>query len=373
MHFTIDRSQFLKALSHGQSVVEKRTAVPILGNVLLHAQDGKLHLTTTDMDIALIESVDAEVVTGGITTVSAQMIFDIIRKMPEGSRIEISYSIEQEHLFIKTNRSRFQLPCLNAEDFPKLNHGELPHHFKINGSVLRRLIDKARFAMSIEETRYFLNGIHFHPHQKDGQLVLRSIATDAHRLACIEAPLPSGAEQMPGIIVGRKTVNEVRKLLEESDTDITIGLSSNRIEFALHNAILTSRLIDGTYPDYEKAIPLHNDKKVIVNLKEFASAVDRVATVANDKAHVIKCDFRPEQLELSAIGQDAGAANEEMSIDYQGTGSVQIGFNAKYLLDITQQIDEEEAEILLFDGNAPAIIKGTKDHQSMFVLMPMRV
>jgi DNA polymerase-3 subunit beta len=373
MKLSIDKATFLKALSHGQSVVERRTTIPILSHVLLSATSSGLSLTTTDMDLALIETIPAEVAEQGRTTVSAHMLFDIVRKLPDGVAIELSLDSEAGILALKAGRSRFRLSCLPAEDFPELTHGELPYRFNMPVSVLKKLLDKARFAMSTEETRYYLNGIHFHPVEKPEGSVLRSVATDAHRLAFIETPLPKGAEGMPGIIIGRKTVTEIRKLLDESDQEISIGLSSTRIEFALQNAVLSSRLIDGTFPDYEKAIPLSNDKVLIFDAKSFASAVDRVATVASDKVRVIKVSLSQNALTLSASGQDMGSAVEEMAVDYENDTPVDIGFNAKYLLDIAQQIDEDEAKMVLADGAAPAIIRGANDLEATYVLMPMRV
>lgn len=373
MKFTIDRSVFLKALSHGQSVVERRTTVPILSHVLLSATPMGVSLITTDTDLALIETVSATVIEPGATTVSAQMLFDIVRKLPESSSIELSLSTETGQVHLKAGRSRFNLSYLPAEDFPQLTQGELPIHFTLPSATFKKLLDRAKFAMSTEETRYYLNGIHLHALERDGQKFLRSVATDAHRLAYIEVPLPTGAENMPGIIVGRKTITEVRKLVDEATTEVSISLSPTRIEFAFENAVLSSRLIDATYPEYEKAIPLGNDKTAIVDAKAFAAAVDRVATVSNDKVRAIKVNLTNNALMLSAASHDLGSATEEMAIDFPHETPIEIGFNARYLLDIAQQIDEDEAQVLLANGDAPAIIKGINDQEATYVLMPMRV
>lgn len=378
MKLTIDRTVFLKALSHGQSVVERRTTIPILSHVLLQTTEQGLSLTTTDMELALIETIPATITEHGSTTVSAHMLFDIVRKLADGVMIELSLNTESGHgesgqLQLKSGRSKFNLSCLPAEDFPQLTQGELPFSFTIPAAVLKRLLDRARFAMATEDNRYYLNGIHFHPHQKNGGFVLRAVATDAHRLACIEAPLPVGAQDMPGIIVARKTVTEIRKLLDETEEEVTVRLSDKRIEFSLPHAVLSSRLIDGTYPDYEQAIPQENDKIMIVDAKSFASAVDRVATVTTEKLRIIKMTTTENNLMLSAASHELGSAVDEMAVDFPHQTTIEIGFNARYLLDIAQQIDEDEAQIALCDGNSPAIISGINDKAAFFVIMPMRV
>lgn len=373
MKLTIDRAVFLKALSHGQSVVERRTTIPILSHVLLQTTDAGLTLSTTDMDLALQEMIPAEIHEPGAITVSAHMLFDIVRKLPDGLAIDLSLNPENGQLTLKAGRSKFNLSSLPIDQFPQLTQGDLPHAFQLETTTLKRLIDRAKFAMSSEDTRYYLNGIYLHAHGDGTNKILRSVATDAHRLACIEAAIPAGAEDIPGIIVGRKTVTEVRKLLDETEGNVSVRLSPTRIEFVLPNAILSSRLIDGSYPDYEQAIPTGNDKQIILDAKSFAAAVDRVATVATDKLRVIKMHVSNNTITLSAASHELGSAVEEIPVDYAGDDAVEIGFNARYLLDIAQQIGDDEAQIMLADGSSPALIRGMNDSESLFVLMPMRV
>jgi DNA polymerase-3 subunit beta len=372
MKLTIDRSVFLKALSHGQSVVERRGTIPILSNVLLNATPMGLNLVTTDTDLALIETVPAVVAEPGATTVSAQMLFDIVRKLPEETTITLTFMPETGQLNIKGGKSRFNLSCLAPEDFPQLTQGDLPHHFSLPIATFKKLF-RTKFAMSTEETRYYLNGIHLHIIERNGQKILRSVATDAHRLAYVEVPAPQGSEGMPGIIIGRKTVTEVCKLLDETTAEVMIALSPTRIEFSFENAVLTSRLIDAIYPEYENAIPFGNDKTAIVDAKTFAAAVDRVATVSSEKVRAIKVNFSHNMVVLSAASHDLGNAMEEIAIDFPHDTPIEIGFNARYLLDIAQQIDEDEAQVVLNTEGAPAIIKGMKDHEATYVLMPMLV
>lgn len=374
MKLTIDKKSFLKALSHGQGVVEKHTTIPIMSHVLLDAESGILQLTTTDMDLALVEKVSAVVELPGKTAVSAHMLHDIVRKLTEGSQVCLELNKEKSQMRITSGASDFNISCMSAEEFPHIASAELPCNFKLPIATFRAVLDRSKFAMSTEETRYFLNGIHFHTIKNDaGELILRSVATDAHRLACVEMSSPTEANEMPGIIVGRKTINELRKLLNEDSDEIEIKLSDSRIEFIVGSAKLSSRLIDGTFPDYEKAIPYHNDKIAIVNAKEFAQAVDRVATIAVDKVRAIKVKVQSNKLLLTAASHEQGAAKEEVPADFPYDDSIEIGFNASYLMDVAGQINEEEAKLILSDSNSAAIMRGVNDNRATFVLMPMRV
>ena len=323
------------------------------------------------MELALIEIISATTEQEGATTVSAHMLFDIVRKLPEGP-IDFNLNAESQQLLITAGRAKFKLSYLPAEDFPHLTADTLPFSFKISAPTFKNLLDRSRFAMSSEETRYYLNGIYFHPYLKKDTKVLRCVATDSHRLACVEAPLPEGAQEMPGVILSRKTVSEIRKLIDDFNEEIGISLSEKRIEFSLPHATLSSRLIDGVYPDYEQAIPQNNDKTLVVEAKAFSLAVDRVATVASDKLRIIKINAQENNLILSAASQELGSATEEMAVDFSYTTPIEIGFNARYLLDIAQQINEEETKISLSDSNSPAIIQGFNNTEALYVLMPMR-
>lgn len=368
MRLTVERQLLLKALSHAQSVVEKRHTVPILSHVLLNGVNGELILTSTDMELNLIESIPALVEEAGDMAVPALMFFEIIRKL-EGDTVLLFKKETQLH--IHAGRSKFKLSFLEADQFPVMQGSDLPISFKLQPQQLKQLLEKPRFAMATEETRYYLNGIYWHILLESR--VLRSVATDAHRLALTQIPAPEGSLDMPGVIISRKTVNEVRKLLDEETKDIKINLSEQRIEFHFSQSSLSSRLIDGAFPDYLQAIPEHNTKIFFVPTKHYSNAVDRVATVANDKVRIIKLDLVENQITLSSLGHDVGSAQEDLAVSYDQQDSVSIGFNAKYLLDITQQIDEEETEVALQDGDQPALMRGAGNTESMYVLMPMRI
>ena len=355
-----------------QSVVERRNTIPILSNVQMDASGGKLRLTATDMDLAVIESVPATVETEGNTTAPAHTLYDIVRKLPEGAQVEIDASGEGDQLQLRAGRSRFTLQTLPTSDFPQMTSGELPHRFKLPATELRSLIDRTRFAISTEETRYYLNGIYLHASENGALPSLRAVATDGHRLARFEMPLPEGAAGIPGVIVPRKTVGEVRKLIDETEEAIEISLSDTRIRLAFDSTVLTSKLIDGTFPDYERVIPTGNDKVVQVDCQSFRDAVDRVSTISTEKSRAVKLLIESGGITLTASSPDSGTATEEVPVEYAGS-AIEIGFNSRYLLDIAQQIEGSDAEISLADAASPTIIRDTADASALYVLMPMRV
>jgi DNA polymerase III subunit beta len=372
MKLTIERTALLSSLNHVQSVVERRNTIPILSNILLNARDGYLGLTATDLDIAINDKVAADITTEGSITAPAHLLYDIIRKLPEGSQVELDYKSDDGRIAVRCGQSQFALSCLPQDDFPIMESGELPHNFVLSTQVLKRLIDKTRFAISTEETRYYLNGIYLHVADIDGVPVLRAVATDGHRLARVETPIPADAQGMPGIIIPRKAVNEIRKLIDDVDGDVSVSLSDTKICFSFADSLLTSKLIDGTFPDYERVIPAGNDKILELDGKSFAQAVDRVSTVSTEKTRAIKLTLSDDRITLSATGSDAGSATEEITATYT-SGDMEIGFNSKYLLDITGQIEGENAHFVLADAGSPTIVKDSADDGALYVLMPMRV
>ena len=374
MKLAFERAALLKSLAHVQSVVERRTTIPILSNVKLEAADNGISLTATDMDLSVVDQTEAEVIRPGATTAAAHTLYDVVRKLPEGSHIELERSEQGAELTLRSGRTTFDLPCLPAADFPAMTDDGLDHTFSLPVSDLTRLIDRTRFAVSTEETRYYLNGIFLHAIEEGAASCLRSVATDGHRLARVEVALPEGAAGMPGVIIPRKTVGELRKLIEELEPDalVEVALSNARIRFKVGSALLRSRLIDGTFPDYERVIPSDNDKLMVMPTAELAQAVDRVATISTDKSRAIKLAMATGKLTLTAISPDAGRAVDEVDVDYQ-SDAMEIGFNARYILDITGQIEGNEIELALADAGAPTLLRDPKDSSTLYVLMPMRV
>ncbi|MBK1664988.1 DNA polymerase III subunit beta [Rhodospirillum rubrum] len=372
MKLTIERTALLKSLGHVQSVVERRNTIPILSNVRMETGESGFSLNATDMDLEIVETVTATTLAPGATTAPAHTLYDIVRKLPDGSQVELSYDGDDSQLVLKAGRSRFSLSCLPVEDFPALSAGDFSHSFSLPATDLRGLIDRTRFAISTEETRYYLNGIYLHATESAGVPVLRAVATDGHRLARAEIPLPAGAAGMPGVIVPRKTVGELRKLIEETGMDITVGLSEQKIRFDFDETRLTSKLIDGTFPDYERVIPTENDKVLEVDCKLFAQAADRVSAISTEKSRAIKVAVAKGTMTLSASSPDAGSAVEEIEATYQST-SLEIGFNSRYLLDILAQVEGGSVRLTFADAASPTVIRDVADASAVYVLMPMRV
>ncbi|PPR35539.1 MAG: DNA polymerase III subunit beta [Alphaproteobacteria bacterium MarineAlpha9_Bin6] len=372
MKLTIERSALLISLQHVQSVVERRNTIPILSNVQLTADGSELGLMATDMDIWVYDKTPAEISQNGTTTAPAHMLFDIVRKLPDGSQVELDTSDGDEQLTLRSGQSLFTLACLPVEDFPATSHEELACQFQMPAPDLRQLIDKTRFAISTEETRYYLNGIYLHGVSVGEVPALRAVATDGHRLARVEVDLPDGAAGMPGVILPRKAVLELRKLLEAVGSFVEVALSETKIRVTVGAAVLTSKLIDGTFPDYQRVIPEGNNKIMKIDGHVFAEAVDRVSTVSSDKSRAIKLSLRSGKLVLSASSPDRGSASEELPVDYD-SDDIEIGFNSRYVLDMTEQIEGDSMRFEMEDGASPTVIVDGDDLRTVYVLMPMRV
>ncbi|MEK9211793.1 DNA polymerase III subunit beta [Sphingomonas sp. 2378] len=371
MKATIERATLLKGLSHVQSVVERRNTIPILSNVLLEATaEGQLRMMATDLDLQINDSVAAAVDQPGSTTVSAHTLFDIARKLPEGAQVQLTAA--EGRMTIVAGRARFSLGTLPRDDFPVIAEGELPTQFELPVELLKQIIDKTRFAISTEETRYYLNGIFLHVAEDNGAPVLKAAATDGHRLARVTIERPNGAEEMPDVIVPRKCVAELRKLLDEVDGSVGVSLSGTKIRFDLGQAILTSKLIDGTFPDYSRVIPTANDKILKLDPKAFMQGVDRVSTIATEKTRAVKMALDRDRITLSVTSPENGTASEEVPGEYTSLG-FEIGFNSRYLLDILGQIDSDLVEVHLADAAAPTLIRENDKAPALYVLMPMRV
>ncbi len=372
MKLSIERASLLKAVSQAQSVVERRNTIPILANVLIEAEGSQATFRATDLDVEVLDRTDATVERAGATTVSAVTLHEIVRKLPDGALVTLTDDGASGRLTVEAGRSNFSLATLPKEDFPIMTSGEYSANFSAGAAVLRRLFDKSKFAISTEETRYYLNGVYMHVSDVDGGKVLRCVATDGHRLARIDADLPANATDMPGVIVPRKTVAELRKLLDDDDAQIAVSVSETKVRFATPDVTLTSKVIDGTFPDYTRVIPSGNTKRLEVDAAEFAKAVDRVATVSSERSRAVKMSLDEDRLILSVNAPDSGAAEEELAVAY-GDEKLDIGFNAKYLLEIASQVDRENAVFMFNSAGDPTLMREGNDTTAVYVVMPMRV
>lgn len=371
MKVVVERATLLKALGHVQSVVERRNTIPILSNVLLQAGEDGLTLMATDLDLQVVESCAASVEMAGATTVPAHTLHEIVRKLPDGAQVTLAQS--DGRVSVAAGRARFQLQSLPREDFPVIGESDLPTRFAMAAADLRDIIDRTRFAISNEETRYYLNGIFLHaPVNAQGTKVLRAVATDGHRLARVELPLPEGAADMPDVIVPRKCVAEVRKLLDERDGEVEIALSATKIRFDIGAAVLTSKLIEGSFPDYNRVIPTANERLLRIDPHTLAEGVDRVTAIASDKTRAVKLTLDQDRVTLSVTSPENGTASEDLPAIYAAPG-FDVGFNSRYLLDILAQVEGDQVEVHLADAAAPTLIRAHDQAPALYVLMPMRV
>lgn len=371
MKFSIERAPLLKALSHVTSVVERRNTIPILSNILLSVSAEGVSFAATDLDIEIIETTEANVQSQGVATLPAHTFYEIARKLPDGADVSIEMKPEDGQIVLHAGRSRFTLPTLPEDEFPALSADGLTHSFEIAASELARLIDKTRFAVSNEETRYYLNGVHLHA-TEDSDGFLRAVATDGHQLALCESPLPDGAAGMPAIIIPRKTIGEIRKLIDDVSDSVQVQVSDSKIRFSVGSAILTSKLIDGTFPDYQRVIPKGNENQLTLENRSFAASVDRVSTVSMEKSRSVKMVLETDSLTLNVSNPEAGQGTEEIPISYEGA-AMDIGFNAKYLLNVLSQIDGQDVIFRLSNSSSPILIEDSGDEHATYVLMPLRV
>ncbi|TPW30884.1 DNA polymerase III subunit beta [Martelella alba] len=372
MRITLERSNLLKSLNHVHRVVERRNTIPILSNVLLKAEGNSLTMKATDLDLEITEATAAMVEKAGATTVPAYLLYEIVRKLSDGSEVMLATDPDGASISVASGRSKFSLQCLPEADFPDLTAGTFSHAFTIKASELKMLIDRTQFAISTEETRYYLNGIFFHAMSEGSSLKLRAVATDGHRLARAEIEAPAGCENMPGVIIPRKTVGEIQKLVDDPEASVKVEVSDAKIRFTIGEIVMTSKLIDGTFPDYQRVIPANNDREMRIDCQGFAKAVDRVSTVSSERGRAVKLSLSEGQLTLTVNNPDSGSATDELAVSYDSE-PMDIGFNAKYLLDITSQLTGEDAVFLFADAGSPTLIRDTASAEALYVLMPMRV
>jgi DNA polymerase III subunit beta len=373
MKLTIERQPLLRALGIAHRVIERRNTIPILGNILFTATTGELSIKATDLDIEISLSAPCDVETGGQTTIPGHLLHDIVRKVPDGALVSLEVQ-QQGQITVRSGRSRFTLQTLPAIDYPDIAHGALPCRFSMPSKALLRIIDKTAFAVSTEETRYYLNGIFLHARPSDEGLALRAAATDGHRLARAFTDMPSLIEgdAVPDMIVPRKTVGEIQRLLEGAG-EVMVSCSATKIVVEAGGTRLISKLIDGTFPDYERVIPRGNSKRLIVSKSAFAAMMDRVTTMASERGRVVKLSLQDGRMTASVNNPDAGSSSDEIDVLYEDA-PLDIGFNSRYMLDILGAVECDETLVQLGTPGDPILISphGITSHD-LFVLMPVRV
>ena len=371
MKFLISKQQIFKSLSHLQGIVDKKNSLPILSNILIEAEKNKILLSSTDMDISIVESLDCDVVEDGSTTINAQILYDIVRKLDDNSQVEI-ISNNGKILTLRANGSRFSLSCLPKEDFPIIEQNNDGAKIKLNSKILYKLIDKTKFAISNEETRYFLNGLYLSINKENDKTNVTLVGTDGHRLAKFSHTIEQVIDNIAGVIIPKKTILELSKLLSDIDQEIEIIISSNKIIFYIEKLVFISKLIDGSFPDYKRVIPSDNNNNIEVNREKLLAAVDRVSTIANDKSPVIKFKLLKNMINLNTVSNDNSTATEDLKLNYDGD-DLEIGFNSKYIMDIVNNLEDETITIKLKDGSSPIIAQEKSNSNLVYVLMPMRV
>ena len=369
MKFNLNQADLQKSLNYCQGVIEKRSTLPILSNVLLDASNSKLIMTATDLDLIFIHEIDnIEIEETGKTTTSSSIMYDIIRKFSSGKKINFSLRGKSK-LQLESEKSVFNLNCIDVSEFPITDESFNQNEFLIRSKVLLKLLNKCKFSVSNDETRHYLSGIFIHQTQNEDTTFLTAAATDSHRMSVSKVKLNEKIEFEP-IILPKKTIFQLCSLLEDFEGDVKISNGKSKIKFELGSSILISKLIDGKFPNYAQVIPKNNEKKLEIDLKTFLNSVDRVASVSLDKKDGVKFSLTKDMLNLSVNNTSSGDGKESLNVKFNY--ELDISFNSRYLLDIASQLNGDKIEIFLNDTGSPALIKDPADFDSIFVIMPMK-
>ena len=369
MKFNINQQDLQKSLNYCQGVIEKRSTLPILSNVLLDVSNGKLTITATDLDLIFIHTIsNIEILEEGKTTTSASIMYDIVRKFSSGKKINFSNPSENK-IQLESEKSLFNLNCISASEFPLTDENFNENEFVIESKKFLKLLNKCKFSLSNDETRHYLTGIFFHQTQIEDKIFLTAAATDSHRMSISKMRLNNKIEFEP-IILPKKTIFQLCSILEDFDGDIKISNIKSKIKFEINDSILISKLIDGKFPNYVQVVPKENQKKLEIDLKSFLNSVDRVASVSLDKKDGVKFSLSKDTLNLSVNNTNSGDGKESLSVKFDD--ELDISFNSRYLIDVASQLDGEKIEIYLKDTGLPALIKDPADFDSIYVVMPMK-
>ncbi len=369
MKFNVNQKDLQQSLNYCQGVIEKRSTLPILSNVMLDVSNSKLTITATDLDLIFIHQVNnIEVIEEGKTTTTSSIMYDIVRKFSSGKKINLSLS-NSNKLQLESEKSVFNLNCISASEFPLTNENFNENEFSLNSKKLLKLLNKCKFSVSNDETRHYLSGIYFHQNEVEEKIYLTAVATDSHRMSVSKIRLDEKINFEP-IILPKKTIFQLCSLLDNYDGVVKISNLKSKIKFELDNSILISKLIDGKFPNYIQVIPKNNKKKLELDLKSFLGSVDRVASVSLDKKDGVKFNLTKDNLGLSVNNTNSGDGNETLNAKFDH--ELEISFNSRYLIDVASQLDGEKIEIFFNDTGSPALIKDPGDFDSIYVVMPMK-
>ena len=367
MDLSVSKKIFFQSLSHFQSVVEKRNTIPILSNLKLKAYNGSLEVTATDLALEISEKILANIKTEGELTIPSQLLFDIVRKAPEDSRIELREESESGQVFIFFGDSKFSLPYLPTSDFPEMEEENLNQSISLDSKKLSYLLNDTKFSMGVDESRQYLNGIYFH--HIENKLI--AVATDGHRLSKCQVICEQNFADFEGIIIPKKTVFEITKILENVSESIKLSFSKTKIKLDLKNLILTSKLLNANFPDYESVIPKKNELIMKTDSDSFAETIDRVSTVSSEKFRTVKLDISENLCVVSSFGQEKSAGTEQLKVEYSGP-NININFNAKYILDVLSILKKGEISLSFSIDTAPTVLESIESPDSLYLIMQMR-
>ena len=369
MKFNVNQQDLQEALNYCQGVIEKRSTLPILSNILMDARKSNLTLTATDLDLIFIHRIkNIEVLEEGKTTTTSSIMYDIVRKFTSGKKINLTLT-DNSKLHLESEKSMFNLNCISPSEFPLTNEDFSENQFSMKSKQLLKLLNKCKFSVSNDETRHYLSGIYLHQTEFEDKNYLTAAATDSHRMSISKVRLDQKIDFEP-IILPKKTIFQLCSLLDNYDGEVKISNIKSKIKFELDNSILISKLIDGKFPNYIQVIPKNNKKKLEINLKLFLNSVDRVASVSLDKKDGVKFNLTKDTLNLSVNNTNSGDGKETLAVKFDN--DLEISFNSRYLIDVASQIDGETIELFFNDTGSPALIKDPGDFDSIFVVMPMK-
>ena len=371
MEFTIDRNTFLKSLGHANGIIEKKTTLPILSNILIEAKDSKIKITATDLDIIYFEDIlPKEVKKEGLTTTSASVLYDILRKLQPNANVELNL-LNNNRLRLISGNSKFNLLCLSSDNFPLSEEDVGEKKFEVSPQKLLKLLNKTKISISNDETRHYLNGIYLHKTKLENKSFLCGVSTDSHRLSSSSLEIDSNTH-IESIILPKKTIFQLISLLEKSNKPIKISNNKSKIKFEMDTGILTSKVIDGRFPDYNKVIPKDNDKILKIKLNEFKNSIERVTTVSSDHKEGLKMSISKDSVQLSVNNPNSGEGVENINAKFNYS-DLSISFNSRYLMDIISHIENELIVINLKDPGSPVLIRDFSDKNSFHVVMPMKI